>query len=148
MLDLGKRDFLGRGRLAMLPFAENRAFFGVDLAAIAMTNPAAVRPFLHRTMELLESSNIFPLLPTTLYSADRIPDAFRYMQKGVHTGRIVIQMPTDATDLMQHVPNPRVDCRSDALYLLAGGLGGLGGSPMDQDHAAMAFLQTSPMSLA
>lgn len=34
MVDIGKRDFLGRGRLAMNPFVGNRAFFGVDLATM------------------------------------------------------------------------------------------------------------------
>lgn len=35
MLDLEIKGFLGRGRLAMRQFADNRAFFGADLAALS-----------------------------------------------------------------------------------------------------------------
>jgi NADPH:quinone reductase-like Zn-dependent oxidoreductase len=39
MVEIGKRDFIGRGRLNMDSFEANRAFFGVDFAQICAERP-------------------------------------------------------------------------------------------------------------
>lgn len=39
MLEIGKRDFIGHGMLDMDLFEANRAFFGIDLAQLAVDNP-------------------------------------------------------------------------------------------------------------
>ncbi|THC91811.1 hypothetical protein EYZ11_008726 [Aspergillus tanneri] len=71
-------NFLGRGRLAMRLFAENLAFFGIDLAALAVHNKPKVAPLLHQMVELLRGGKIFPLHPTTVYGSvftpsDKLP---------------------------------------------------------------------------
>lgn len=146
MIDLGKRDFLGRGRLAMLPFADNRAFFGIDVAGIAAANPSELVPYLHLIVKLLQDGSIFPLLPNTSFNADEIAEAFRYMQKGVHTGRINVRIPADAGELVPSSSRRRAKFRKDGVYLLAGGLGGLGRSIISWmvSHGARSFVAMSP----
>ena len=39
MVEIGKRDFIGRGKLMMNVFEANRSFFGVDLAQICADKP-------------------------------------------------------------------------------------------------------------
>ena len=39
MVEIGKRDFIGRGKLMMDIFEANRSFFGVDLAQIYTERP-------------------------------------------------------------------------------------------------------------
>lgn len=39
MLELGKRDFLGRGNLKMDLFEANRSFYDIDLARICIERP-------------------------------------------------------------------------------------------------------------
>lgn len=39
MVEIGKLDFIGRGRLNMDTFEANRAFFGVDFAQICVERP-------------------------------------------------------------------------------------------------------------
>ena len=39
MVEIGKRDFIGRGKLMMDVFEANRSFFGVDLAQICADKP-------------------------------------------------------------------------------------------------------------
>lgn len=39
MIEIGKRDFIGRGRLDMDKFQANRAFFGVDFIQIIADRP-------------------------------------------------------------------------------------------------------------
>lgn len=43
MLEIGKRDFIGRGMLSMDLFEANRAFFGIDLARLGVEKPEACR---------------------------------------------------------------------------------------------------------
>jgi hypothetical protein len=43
MVEIGKRDFLGQGQLAMASFAANRSFFGVDLAHLGKHRPAKLK---------------------------------------------------------------------------------------------------------
>ena len=146
MIDLGKRDFLGRGRLAMRPFADNRAFFGIDMAALATHSKPKVAPLLVQMVELLREGKIFPLRPTTVFEADKIQDAFRYMQKGIHRGRIVIKMPTDSDALPLTLPSPKPVFNPEAVYMLSGGMGGLGRSTLSWmvSHGARHLAVLSP----
>lgn len=43
MMEIGKRDFIGRGLLALDPFEGNRAFHGIDLAGLTRDHPQEVR---------------------------------------------------------------------------------------------------------
>lgn len=146
MIDLGKRDFLGRGRLAMRPFADNRAFFGIDMAALGTYRKPKVRPMLELMTKLLQEGKIFPLRPTTAFEADKIQDAFRYMQKGIHCGRIVVKIPADPNDLPMTLPSLKPIFNRDAVYLLSGGMGGLGRSTLSWmvDHGARHLVVLSP----
>lgn len=128
MLEIGKRDFLGRAQLAMHLFEENRAYFGIDLSRLALSEPIALQALLQKTMDLLEKQLLRPLWPTNVFNAEKVEDAFRYMQRGVHMGRIVVRMPEDDNVLPIAPTSPEPRFRADATYLLAGGMGGLGRS--------------------
>lgn len=43
MIELGKRDIIGHGQLAMDMFQENRSFHSVDLGKIYFARPAMVK---------------------------------------------------------------------------------------------------------
>jgi NADPH:quinone reductase-like Zn-dependent oxidoreductase len=45
MIELGKRDFLGHGKLDMATFGKNRAFFGVDLHQMGSDAPELILRF-------------------------------------------------------------------------------------------------------
>ena len=79
-------------------------------------------------MEFFRLGLIKPIQPTTLFEASQIEDAFRYMQKGQHIGKIVVRMPTPAHDLPSTSKIQDLVLRPDVSYLLVGGLGGLGKS--------------------
>ena len=128
MLEIGKRDFIGRARLAMHLFEENRAYFGIDLSRLSMSDPIALKVLLHQTMDLFEKGHLRPLWPTTAFDAEKIEDAFRFMQRGVHMGRIIVRMPEDYSVLPIAPIVPEPCFRANATYLLAGGMGGLGRS--------------------
>lgn len=127
MVEIGKRDMIGRGQLAMDKFEDNRTFIGVDLSRLTVVNKPAVGRLMAMTLDLYTKGHIKPIHPITTFDAERIEEAFRYLQKGLHIGKVVIKFPDEDTlPLTPTVPDPVF--RGDVSYLLVGGLGGLGQS--------------------
>jgi NAD(P)-dependent dehydrogenase (short-subunit alcohol dehydrogenase family) len=78
-------------------------------------------------MDLLTKGLIKPIRAKTIFPASQIQDAFRFMQKGQHIGKIIVTMPENSeTDLPVTPDVPQLVLRPDASYLLVGGLGGIG----------------------
>ncbi|KAL2065354.1 hypothetical protein VTL71DRAFT_3024 [Oculimacula yallundae] len=128
MIDIGKRDMIGSGKLEMSHFEWNRKFIGVDLSRYTVYNKPDVERMMKTMYDLYIEGHIKPISPTTVFEAQNIEDAFRYMQKGVHMGKIVIKFPEDPETLPLTPTAPDPSFRDDVSYLLVGGMGGLGQS--------------------
>ncbi|KAL2864803.1 type I polyketide synthase [Aspergillus lucknowensis] len=126
MFEIGKRDFLTHGNLAMTPFLKNRTFYGVDLMHLKDADPRLYEELQAEYEEWRREGKIEPIRPIRVFDAVDIVDAFRHMQLGTHMGKILIKMPTSPADIPCAASNPEVSFRSDASYLLVGGLGGVG----------------------
>lgn len=125
MIEIGKRDMVGRGQLALDPFEDNRTFMGGEVARLLVTHKSTIARLLKLTVEQYLAGNFKPITPITTFDAEHVEDAFRFMQKGTHIGKIVIKFPKDdSLPLMPTIPLPRF--RKGVSYLLVGGLGGLG----------------------
>jgi hypothetical protein len=84
---------------------------------------------MHTQFEELSAKNeLVPIRPVKVYEATEVVDAFRYMQQGVHMGKILVKMPEDPATLAFSPGLSPFSFNPDASYLLAGGLGGLGRS--------------------
>lgn len=75
---------------------------------------------------MYSEGKIRPIHPIKLFDAVDATDAFRYMQKGVHMGKIVIEMPEFPSSLSVGPTKRPFRFKSEASYLLIGGLGGIG----------------------
>ncbi|KAF4231532.1 hypothetical protein CNMCM8980_005228 [Aspergillus fumigatiaffinis] len=127
MIELGKRDFLGHGKLDMDLFGGNRSFIGVDLLQIQMENPTLLSTLMRRYLRDIRAGAIQPLRPVTVYDAANIAQAFRHMQSGKHIGKLVIRIPDDPSCLPASGLRERACLfNSNTSYLLVGGFGGLG----------------------
>lgn len=131
MVEIGKRDIAGRGRLLMDAFEENRSFFGVELSFLMRSDPHAVRLLLEKTLRLYSEGAICPIQPITRFDAAQVEEAFRVFQKGQHKGKIVVDFPDQGdgpTTLPVSSSIPTFSFKSDKAYLLVGGMRGLGAS--------------------
>lgn len=128
MVEIGKRDFLGQGRLDMEAFGDNRAFFGVEMWPIIKKQPARIRRLTEQFMGYYRSGALKPIRPVRVFDAADIEAALRTMQKGQHIGKLVIRIPEDASVIKSSPARQPFSLRADASYLLVGGLGGLGRS--------------------
>ena len=130
-IEVGKKDIYTTGSaLPMAPLAKNVMFASVDLAMIIHEQPRLLASLMQSVMDLAQDKQITAPAPVKTYPATGIEDAFRHMQSGKHTGKIVIEFGDD--DVVPIVPASlcvNTDLfDNDATYLIAGGLGGLGRS--------------------
>lgn len=115
----------GKGQLALAPFEDNRTFLGGDAIRFIATHKSTVARLLELLVEQYLKGDFKPIAPITSFDAENIEEAFKYLQQGSHIGKIIIKFSRDDTlPLAPTVPLPAF--RSDATYVLVGGLGGLG----------------------
>jgi NADPH:quinone reductase-like Zn-dependent oxidoreductase len=127
MVELGKRDITGRGKLALDLFNDNRGFFGVDIARLCNSRPWEAKNMLATLVAMYEASEIKPFQPIMTFDARNASEAFQFLQKRDHNGKVAIRMPEDVDSLPGvAVLGQRDIFRSDVSYLLVGGVGGLG----------------------
>ena len=94
-LELGKRDFYQDTPMGLRPFRQNLSYFGIDSDQLLSHRPALAGKLLGQLMEGFHSG-AFHALPCTVFTADRVVDAFRHMQKAAHIGKIIVTAPDTA----------------------------------------------------
>lgn len=133
MLEVGKRDIIGRAALGMDLFENNRTFCGIDMSQMAVQRPWMYQEVLQQCMEFFRQGRL-PPIPCDLaqmFNATNIIEAFRTMHRGQHIGKIVVTMSEcwAGSEQLQVTPSAATRTttfRPDVSYLLSGGLGGLG----------------------
>ncbi|KAF9886514.1 hypothetical protein FE257_011421 [Aspergillus nanangensis] len=128
MIEIGKRDIMGRGKLDLDPFGENRTFVGVDLQKFGTHRPEILKNALEQAFEYIQDGRMKPIEPKMVFEADDIKSAFRHMQTGNHIGKILIRMPRDLSQFPATQTEQPLRFSPDVSYLLVGGVGGLGAS--------------------
>lgn len=132
MLEIGKRDMVGHGKLDMDWFEDNRSFVAIDVSRLGRDDAEVTTRLLNMVIDLYKQGNITPIRPMTIYEAQNVEDAFRCMQKGLHVGKVVIRFPigpggeSDDASLVTVPTVPELALRPDRTYVLVGGMGGLG----------------------
>ena len=110
-IELGKTGVWDEAAVAArYPDASYHVFF---LGELAYHEPMLVREMLLEIVADFASGALTPL-PKHVFPLSRAEDAFRFMAQAKHSGKIVITPPS------------RGVVRTDATYLITGGLGGLG----------------------
>ncbi|EHK97193.1 putative Phthiocerol synthesis polyketide synthase type I PpsC [Glarea lozoyensis 74030] len=127
LIELGKRDLVGYGKLDLEPFLANRSYCCVDLAHAMKKRPETVGATIERWVSMFSQGLITPI-PMTVFDAKDISSSFRHLQKGDHIGKAVIRIPAQISDIPSKPKGKVFSLNPDASYLLTGGLGGLGRS--------------------
>ncbi|KAI4105286.1 MAG: hypothetical protein L6R37_002834 [Teloschistes peruensis] len=126
-VEIGKRDIHENSQIQMDPFRRNVVFASVDLITMFERNkPLGARLF-RECCRLVHEGLISPPETITELSYEEAQKGFRLLQMGKHTGKVVL-IPSPENKV------PIVPCKfrktqlfdSTRIYLLVGGLGGLG----------------------
>lgn len=126
-IEIGKRDIHENSKIQMDPFRVNVTFASVDLITIFERNkPLGARIF-QECCKLVHDGVIQPPETITELSYAEAQKGFRLLQMGKHTGKVVL-VP-DKDDIVPVLPlkfrNTQL-FHPSKVYLLVGGLGGLG----------------------
>ncbi|MFJ3583321.1 SDR family NAD(P)-dependent oxidoreductase [Streptomyces sp. NPDC090127] len=124
-LELGKRDIYANSRLGLLPFRHNVTFAGVDVLMMMQQDPELLAEG-YRELAGMLADGTLPPLPVAEHPVAEAASAFHTMASARHTGKLVLTWPTEGTDTLPVRPADVPVVRSDASYLVTGGLGGLG----------------------
>lgn len=134
MVEIGKRDLLGAGRLDMSLFLDNRSYRCADLDQMRSERPSLVDGLMRRLTHLLHEGLVKPVVSARVVPASGVLGAFRYMQQGTHIGKIVVAIRDQQGALRVDEEGKGgilgrerpLQLDGDGAYLLVGGLGGLG----------------------
>ena len=145
-VEIGKVDIYSSARLNMEMFKNNVSFDFIDVGYMADNDGPRCKRVLEAVMDLVREGKLEELNPIQTYPFAEIEDAFRYMQSGAHSGKIVL-VPDENDEIMvssiscspqtstvantcihrQVVPSrkPTYNLDPSATYVISGGLGGL-----------------------
>lgn len=125
-LELGKRDFFENTPVGLRPFKDNISYFGIDADQLLIARPELASRLFREVMGLFRSGALAPL-PARVFSAERIVDAFRYMQQARQIGKVVVSF--EGADIRpqnaQFIPSV-FSVSPNSAYLVTGGLSGFG----------------------
>ncbi len=125
-LELGKRDFYENSRIGLRPFRNNISYFGIDADQLLIERPALAGQLFGEMMALFDQGVLRPL-PYRVFPANRVREAFRYMQQSRQIGKVVVSFSgqTPKPTLNESVFEP-LQLDANASYLVTGGLSGFG----------------------
>ncbi|KAL8376833.1 hypothetical protein RB595_007791 [Gaeumannomyces hyphopodioides] len=127
LLEIGKRDLIGDGKLDMKPFLANRNYCCVDIDGLWKRIHVA-RALIFTILDFYDKGHISPL-PMRIFPVSQTTDAFRFMEKGLHIGRVGVSMKQAGgeSEPLQAVRRQLdISFSGSASYLMIGGLGGIG----------------------
>ncbi|TGJ81386.1 hypothetical protein E0Z10_g7369 [Xylaria hypoxylon] len=124
-IEIGKADIMANSSLPMACFAKNVTFSAVDLVHLSQSDEELTARLLKSTLGLLEQGARHPS-PLHVYPVSKVEDAFRFLQSGKNTGRIVIGIDSAVIVPQRVLEKKTWQFDPRASYVVAGGFGGLG----------------------
>ncbi|MEM8779853.1 MAG: SDR family NAD(P)-dependent oxidoreductase, partial [Cyanobacteria bacterium P01_G01_bin.49] len=137
-IEIGKRGIWTTEQVRQVK--PNASYFPIDLLSIAQQQPKLIQSMLIELTKQFEEGRLKPL-PRKVFPIQEIIQAFRYMQKGKHIGKIVVSWREQSLRSREQGAGSResqvfstedfstassLKFREDGTYLITGGLGGLG----------------------
>lgn len=123
-VELGVRDIEENRPLRLGLLRRNISFFAVDLSRMVRERPEHVRDLMMELWPLFEDERLTPI-PHQMYPIVQAEEAFRTMAHARHIGKLVIAIRGQEVRIFPPL-RQSIPIRSDATYLVTGGLGGLG----------------------
>lgn len=121
-LEIGKMDIYLNRPLDLYPFSNNLSYFAIDMDRICRERPALIHSLFLELMEYFKDGTLKPL-PRYVFPISDVVGAFRYLTQRKNIGKVVVSLQDPVSRPVSETP---ITLRSDATYLITGGLGSLG----------------------
>ncbi|KAJ4371953.1 hypothetical protein N0V83_003726 [Neocucurbitaria cava] len=127
-IEIGLRDILANTGLDMAPFKQDATFTFFNLNHLEEERPDILATIVEGAFDFFRRGISKPVEPLVSYPVSEVETAFRLMQAGRYLGKLVFTWGDD--DVVPVVQPQKSGLKLDPLgvYVLVGGLGGLGRS--------------------
>ena len=126
-IEIGKLDIHAKNQISLETFDRGVTFTSVDLALMCGYQPEKVAQIMAKVMTLFESGDLTPVETITTMPISHMVDGFRLLQSGKLIGKLVLQADDTSTTVKVLPAKPApVHLNEEGIYIIAGGLGGLG----------------------
>ncbi len=121
-VEIGKKDVYENSKIGLEVFSKGLSYFMIDFEKMIFERPQFVGEILGELLDYFENETFKPL-PGRLFHISKAEEAFEYMTKSRHIGKIVVKVDSEEVYVEDTSKNT---FDSDATYLITGGYGGLG----------------------
>ena len=121
-IEIGKMDLDKDFQLGLRPFTRCLSFHAIDLDRMLAQRVELCGRILRSIRDRIQSGTL-RALPVSVYPAANAADAFYDMASAKHTGKLVVEITGSQVAVEA---SRQTTFRSDASYLITGGLGGFG----------------------
>ena len=123
-VELGKIDIYQDSKLGLAHFKKGLSFFAVDLGWLMQNRPEFSSSLLGEVLDMFEAGTLRPL-PVKTFPISDAGAAFRHMRQAKQIGKIAVSLHGTPVEVAP-APDSSPLFRSDATYLISGGLSGFG----------------------
>ncbi|KAJ5339123.1 Acyl transferase/acyl hydrolase/lysophospholipase [Penicillium brevicompactum] len=127
LVNLAKCTAVNQGQLPINFLHPNMTYIVIDIMDYVECRPEESKRLLKEIMNLYKHGHIRPIDHVKTFSANDVQRCFAYMQTGQHIGKLRLSLNSQDPSIEAVYPPRTMSFQNDASYLLAGGLGGLGG---------------------
>ncbi|MEV3961017.1 SDR family NAD(P)-dependent oxidoreductase [Nocardia sp. NPDC050193] len=124
-VEIGKRDVYADTKLGLLALRRNITVSTVDLALLERERRPLIRELLEELAEEFRRGRLDPPVCTE-FAFTEATAALRQMAAAKHRGKLVLTVPRDGEVEVAIAPGTTPVVRTEAGYIVTGGLGGLG----------------------
>ncbi|KAJ8916588.1 hypothetical protein NQ315_000232 [Exocentrus adspersus] len=126
-LEIGSLNYLNNEQIDSKMFLKNSSFYGVSIEGLLGKNSRIKDRIKQLVSEGIKSGTVKPL-PRTVFDADEVEDAFRFLSSKPQTGKVVVELRKEAptTSGKQIKAVPKVYFHPNKTYIVLNGLEVLG----------------------
>lgn len=126
-IDLGAKNTPEKTVFDMGSFPQNATFTTVDLQGLSKARPNVMADILRQSLEFLGKGNVEKRVAhLPLFPASQVESAFRSVATGQHGNEAVLSFSDEQVVPYLNQHELSLDLDPEAVYVLAGGFGGLG----------------------
>lgn len=123
VVEVGKTEIFGGRLIDLAVFNKNLSLISIDLDRMVAHRKDLLMLAYREVLALIRAGK-YDLLPTRILLVSQVADAFGQVARSTHLGRIVLDFTESAPPVKPARPVAHI--RSDAAYLITGGLGAFG----------------------
>lgn len=126
--EVGKYDILAGNHISLTHFLKEIKYVGIFLSSkLFKKNPQLQKDLVKKIEEDIQSGKIKPI-KRTVFNANEVEKAFRFMASGKHIGKVLLQIRESENNKVT-LPiqvKPRIFFDREKVFIIPGGLGGMG----------------------